>query len=91
MSTPTIPTPPSPQRQARTLRGVVLRRSGDKTITVVVTRVIRHPRYHKRMSSAKKYLVHDPGNRATAGEAVSIREIRPLSRRKRWSLVETAA
>ncbi|MEX1997219.1 MAG: 30S ribosomal protein S17 [Candidatus Andersenbacteria bacterium] len=72
--------------RARTMRGVVLRRSGDKTIAVAVHTVKVHPVYHKRSRATKIYLVHDPRNKAQVGENVTIRSCRPLSARKRWIL-----
>ena len=74
--------------KARRVRGVVVRRSGDKTVSVAVTRVKRHPKYGKRLVSTKRYLVHDPDNVAKVGQKALIRESRPLSARKRWTLVE---
>lgn len=61
-----------------------MRRSGDKTVAVLVGRVERHPLYHKRQIRRKTYLVHDPKNEAQVGDSVVIRETRPLSARKRW-------
>lgn len=69
------------------LTGIVAKRSGDKTISVAVTQGRKHPRYAKTVSRLKKYLVHDPQNAATVGSEVSIRETRPLSKRKRWIVV----
>jgi small subunit ribosomal protein S17 len=58
------------------------------TITVAVERYVQHPKYKKFMRRTKKYLVDDKGNTATVGETVTIRETRPLSRRKRFILVK---
>lgn len=74
-------------RGVRQVVGVVVRKSGDQTASVVVTRVTRHPKYGKKIVSTKKYLVHDPDNVAVAGDQVTIRESRPRSARKRWVLV----
>lgn len=73
--------------QARRVQGVVVRRSGDKTVSVMVTRVIRHPKYGKKLVFTKRYLVHDPENKAEVDQIVVIRETRPLSARKRWIVV----
>ena len=73
-----------PVNQARRMEGVVVRRSGDKTIAVAVTRVTRHPKYGKKVVSTKRYLVHDPENAGVIGEQVILRESRPISARKRW-------
>lgn len=71
----------------RLLHGIVVARSGDKTVSVEVTSIARHPLYDKKITHSKRYLAHDEGNAATVGQAVTIQETRPLSRRKRWRLV----
>ncbi|MEX0649915.1 MAG: 30S ribosomal protein S17 [Candidatus Andersenbacteria bacterium] len=71
----------------RQVEGVVVRRSGAKTISVQTATTIRHPLYRKSMKRTKRYLVHDPKEQAAAGDTVIIREARPLSARKRWVLV----
>lgn len=68
----------------QTLSGTVIKKSGDKTVAVLVVRKRQHPKYGKTISSSKKYLVHDPMNAAQTGDAVIIQETRPLSRKKRW-------
>lgn len=69
------------------MNGTVLKRSGDKTVAVVISRVEQHPVYGKRQVRNKKYLVHDPHNTAKVGDVVVIQETRPLSARKRWIIV----
>jgi small subunit ribosomal protein S17 len=69
------------------MTGTVLRRSGEKTVVVEVSRVTRHPLYGKKMVRTKRYLVHDPQNSAQAGETVTLKESRPISARKRWTIV----
>ncbi len=69
------------------MKGVVIKKSGDKTVTVEVTRVSRHSRYGKKTVSTRRWLVHDPDNRAVAGQWVVFRPTRPLSARKRWVVV----
>lgn len=71
----------------RTIQGEVVRRSGDKTIAVLIRRVVAHPIYKKRSSVSKKYLVHDEKNEAAVGDTVVIMSSRPRSARKRWTLV----
>lgn len=71
----------------RTMQGIVVSRSGDKTVAVEVLRTTRHPKYGKLLKKSKKYLVHDPNNAAGVGQAVTIAEDRPRSRRKRWILI----
>lgn len=72
----------------RVLQGVVVSNGMDKTITVRVERKFRHPKYKKYVSRHKKYAVHDEENTAGRGDTVRIAECRPLSKTKRWRLVE---
>ena len=69
-------------------KGVVLSRSGDKTVTVRVERRKRHPLYGKVVRYSAKLHVHDERNEAAAGDNVLIMETRPLSKMKRWRLLE---
>ncbi len=69
------------------MSGTVLKKSGDKTVSVQVVLRRQHPTYGKTLETAKKYLVHDPRNTAQVGQVVTIRETRPLSARKRWTIV----
>lgn len=71
----------------RHIEGVVVRKSGIKTINVETVDVRQHPLYRKSVKRTKKYLVHDPKEEAKEGDTVVIRESRPLSARKRWVLV----
>ena len=76
----------------RELRGTVVSDKGDKTIVVLVERRVMHPVYRKVVRQSKKYMAHDEQNQAKVGQSVTIRECRPMSRRKCWELVaETAA
>lgn len=68
--------------------GVVVSNKMDKTIAVTVERRIKHPIYGKFMKRNKKFIAHDEQNECTIGDTVRIMETRPLSRRKRWRLVE---
>ena len=63
----------------------------DKTVVVSVDRTVVHPKYLKRYTVSKRYKVHDPENTAKTGDEVTIEETRPLSKGKRWRLVNTAA
>ena len=56
----------------------------DRTVVVLVERLVQHAVYKKYVRQRKKYKVHDPDNRCRAGDQVSIVETRPLSREKRW-------
>lgn len=68
--------------------GVVTSTKMDKSISVKVERKIKHPIYGKFVRKTKKFLAHDEKNDCNEGDVVKIQESRPLSRRKRWSLVE---
>ena len=78
--------------ESRNLRkqriGVVVSTAMDKTIAVEVQRRIKHPMYGKTVKRSKKYLTHDEENTCNVGDTVRIMETRPLSKRKRWRLVE---
>ena len=74
--------------KGRVLRGTVVSTKMQDTIAVLVDRYVKHPKYKKYMRRSKKYLVHDKGNTAQMGEKVAIREVRPLSKRKRFTLVK---
>jgi small subunit ribosomal protein S17 len=71
--------------------GVVVSDVQDKTIVVNVERRTAHPLYHKVVKVSKKFAVHDENNEARKGDTVRIVETRPLSRNKRWRLVEIVA
>lgn len=68
--------------------GVVVSDKMDKSITVVVERKLRHPMYGKYVKKSKKFLAHDEKNDCNIGDTVKIMETRPLSKKKRWRLVE---
>ena len=70
-----------------TLKGVVVRRSSDKTSVVRVERVVSHPLYGKKVRRFKNYLSHDEENRCKEGDVVTIRESRPFSKRKTFEIV----
>ena len=60
----------------------------DKTIVVAVKSVKQHPLYRKRYTTKKKYYAHDDANTAMIGDVVKIRLDRPISKTKRWTLIE---
>ena len=66
--------------------GLVVSDKPDKTVSVSVEALVRHPLYKKRVRRSKKFLVHDEGNEARVGDTVRIIETRPISARKRWRL-----
>jgi len=72
----------------RVLEGVVVSDKNDKTIVVKVERRLRHPVLKKTVRLSKKYHAHDEGNTAKTGDVVRIEETRPLSKQKRWTLLE---
>lgn len=72
----------------RELIGRVVSDKMDRTVTVEVTRTVRHRRYHKFVTRRKKYMAHDENNECQVNDTVVIRESRPLSRRKRWVVIE---
>lgn len=76
------------EKNKRQIVGVVTSNKMDKTISVKVERRIKHPIYGKFVRKSKKFLAHDETNDCNEGDVVRIVESRPLSRRKRWSLVE---
>jgi small subunit ribosomal protein S17 len=72
----------------RTLTGTVVSNKMDKTIAVVVERLVKHPQYGKYVRRSTKLLAHDEANTCQEGDVVAIAETRPLSKRKAWRLVE---
>jgi small subunit ribosomal protein S17 len=72
----------------RVLIGRVVSDKMDKTVTVEVTRTVKHRRYHKFVTRRKKYKAHDENNECNVDDTVVIRESRPLSRQKRWVVIE---
>jgi small subunit ribosomal protein S17 len=73
-------------RKQRT--GVVVSNKMHKTISVAVERRLRHPIYGKFVKKTKKFMAHDENNDCNIGDVVRIMETRPLSKLKRWRLVE---
>ncbi len=72
----------------KTLIGVVTGTKMKKTVTVTVTRLVQHPLYKKTIKRRSKFLAHDEYERCKVGDKVRIIETRPLSRRKRWRVLE---
>ena len=67
-------------------QGVVVSDKMDRTVTVQVERLVRHPMYKKYIRQRKKYKAHDPANECRTGDIVTITETRPISRDKRWRI-----
>lgn len=68
--------------------GLVVSDKMDKTISVAIERQIKHPIYGKFVKKTTKLMAHDEENNANSGDTVRIRETRPLSKNKRWRLIE---
>ncbi|AXQ13923.1 MULTISPECIES: 30S ribosomal protein S17 [Shewanella] len=75
----------------RTLQGKVISDKMDKSITVAVERQVKHPIYGKYIKRTTKIHAHDEQNQCKEGDFVSIRECRPLSKTKSWTLVEVVS
>lgn len=71
----------------RTLQGKVISNKMDKSITVAIERQVKHPIYGKFIKRTTKLHVHDETNQCKEGDVVTIRECRPLSKTKSWTLV----
>ena len=76
-----------PKRQ-RTLVGKVVSNKMDKTIVITVERKVKHPKYGKFVKKTTKFTAHDEKNECGLGDTVKIMETRPISKNKRWRLVE---
>ena len=74
--------------KARTREGIVVSNKMQKTLIVEVTRWVEHPQFKKITKRKVRYAVHDEKNEAKAGDKVRIQETRPLSKTKRWRLVQ---
>jgi len=76
------------EKKMRTVTGRVVSNKMDKSVSVQIPRVVKHPLYGKYLRRSTKVLVHDEENTCQAGDFVSITECRPFSKRKAWRLVE---
>ena len=76
------------KRRKKTLQGRVVSNKTDKTISVLVESYRKHPLYGKRVKYSKKYATHDESNTANLGDLVRIEECRPMSKTKKFTLVE---
>jgi small subunit ribosomal protein S17 len=72
----------------RELSGRVVSNKMDKTVVVEVTRRVKHPRYQKYLNRSNTYKAHDEDNACQVGDVVTIQESRPLSRHKRWRVID---
>ena len=79
----------TPRQSRRKVRqGVVVSTKLDKSVVVEVVRTVSHPLYKKVIRRGKKFMAHDEENSCAMGDLVRIMECRPMSRRKRWRLLE---
>ena len=76
------------RKRRKTRIGIVSSNKMTKTITVAVERKVKHPTYGKFMSKSTKLMAHDEKNECSIGDTVKVMETRPLSKNKRWRLVE---
>ena len=74
-------------RKLKTLTGVVISNSGDKSVKIAIDFKVRHPKYGKYVKRRTKLGVHDEHNQAGTGDVVEIAECRPHSKTKNWRLV----
>ena len=72
----------------RVMRGTVVGDKADKTVIVRVDRRVMHPLYKKVVRRSKRYAAHDDGNTHRVGDIVQIRECAPISKRKRWIVLD---
>ena len=84
----TTPSPKSQRGSRKTRVGEVISSSMNKTIVVRSVTRVPHPKFGKIVKQQKKFYAHDEGNKAKSGDTVRIMETRPLSKLKRWRLVE---
>lgn len=75
------------KKGGRTFRGTVVSAKMKDTVSVLVSRYVKHPKYKKFQTLTKKFLAHDAGNTKKEGETVTIRETRPISKRKHFEVV----
>jgi len=75
-------------RKLKTLTGVVISNSGDKSVRIAIDYKVKHPKYGKYMRRRTKLAVHDEHNRSAVGDVVEVAECRPCSKTKNWRLVK---
>ena len=77
----------SSSKSVRTMTGRVVSDSMNKTITILIERRVKHPMYGKYLTRSSKVHAHDETNECRVGDLVTVRETRPISRTKTWTLV----
>ena len=75
------------EKRARTVTGRVVSNKMEKSITVLIERRVKHPVYGKYVTKSSKVHAHDEANACREGDVVTVKEVRPLSKTKTWSLV----
>ena len=78
----------SEKNNRRVIEGKVIGNKMDKTVTVAVVTKVKHPTYRKYVKRTTKVMAHDEKNECKVGDMVSIKEVRPLSKNKRWLVIE---
>ncbi len=76
---------------ARSISGLVISNKMDKTVTVLVERLVKHPLYKKYIRKSTKLHAHDESNDCNEGDIVQIEECRPLSKSKSWRVIEVVS
>jgi len=84
----TIETQAAERNNRKTREGLVVSNKMDKTAVIAVVERVRHPKYGKFMMRTKKLYAHDEANDANIGDKVRVMETRPLSKNKRWRVIE---
>ncbi len=77
------------KKNKKILSGVVVSDKMDKTVNVLITRFVKHPKYGKYIKSSKKYKAHDEENKYKEGDKVDIEEVKPISKDKSFKVVES--
>lgn len=78
----------SAEKISKKLTGTVTSNKMEKTIVVLIENKVKHPLYKKYYKRRSKFFAHDPENKCQIGDTVRIEQSRPLSRKKRWRLIE---
>ena len=76
------------RNRRKTRVGKVVSEEMEKTAVVTIDRLVKHPQYKRYVRKRKKYAIHDPENQCHLGDVVRFMETRPLSKSKRWRLIE---
>ncbi len=87
---PNVVVPEKTHGLGRELRGLIVSDKMTKTRVVAITRLVLNKKYGKRFKVTKKYKVHDDANATVVGQMVTIRETRPISKDKRWTIVTSS-